>query len=575
MCGTIMFNENKYLLNFIFSAKLLIAGFFTMLLMSVSLAEKLEKYPEIANLQNINIFEVKANPNTISIEKGSSGTIDITINREDGFAGQVNLSIFPSPGLPAGVTAPFTPSSVPGNSSNSVLTLQVGETAASGTFNVVVAGTGNKDGTTFLRTVSVSLTITDPQPPGIVASFNFLEGNNILAGLGNISNNITLDQQDLPDVINFSANTSGAVTAVEWTFKEQGSANTIQTYTDNTTPYTLYPSGGWTVSPGVYELQAVQINNSDRGDAKRILITIESAPPPTFTVNATPAILSVFQGESVTTEIILNPVNNFSGAVDLVTNNLPEGVQGFFSITTLNTEGKSNLRFEADERAPVGSYSIEVRAMGPNQLEVRTTVDLTITRAFTPDFELSVNPNNLNIIRSESGRVSLTVKPLDGFNKAVSFEASTSDNLVSFDFNPSTIENGNGSTELTIFTLEEIELGLVEITIFAFADTIERSVNLALTIDPIPIELKPKNQFSPNGDGIDDVWVIEEIFEVPNYTVVVFDRSGKEVFKAQPYKNDWNGKNRNGVDLLPTTYFFTIKDGDGRVVKTGSLNLLR
>ncbi len=107
---------------------------------------------------SINVFEVLAEPQAITIEKGSSGTIDITINRATDFTGQVNLSIFPSPGLPANVNAPFTPSSVPAGTSNSVLTLEVGEQAVSGTYNVVIAGTGSQDGTTKLRTVSISLT---------------------------------------------------------------------------------------------------------------------------------------------------------------------------------------------------------------------------------------------------------------------------------------------------------------------------------------------------------------------------------------------------------------------------------
>ncbi len=532
-------------------------------------------YNESENFQNITIFEVLVEPTAISIERGSSATVNITINREETFTGQVNLSIFPSPGLPTGVMAPFTPSSVPGNSSSSILTLQIGETAISGTYNVVVAGTGNKDGTTYLRTRTIALTITDPQPPGVVASFNFLEGNNTLNGLSNISNNITLDVADLPTVINFSANTSGAVTSVEWVFKEQGSATNIQSYTDNSTPYTLYPSGGWSISTGVYELQAIQINNSERGDAKTIIITIESAPPPSFNLNANPSSLTIFQGEAKSTEIRLSPVNNFSGQVDLLTDDLPEGVEGFFSIITLDTEGTSNLRFEVDERAPTGSYSVRVMAMGPNQISSSIVVELNINRASLADFEFSANQNSLNIIRGENGKINLTVKPLNGFNQSVSFEVISTDNTIDFQFNPSELVNGNGTTELTIFTNEDLDLGTIDVNVFATADTLEKSVNLSLIIDPIPIVLKPKNQFSPNGDGIDDLWAIEKILEQPDHTVVVFDRLGKEVFKAQPYKNDWNGKNPNGDDLLPTTYFFTIKDAAGKVVNTGSVNLLR
>jgi gliding motility-associated-like protein len=525
--------------------------------------------------ENINVFEILAEQSEISIEKGSSGSINLSVNRATDFTGQVNLSIFPSPGLPAGVNAPFTPSAVPANASSSVLTLEISEQAISGTYNIVIAGTGSQDGTTRLRTVSISLTIEDVQPAGVIASFDFLQGASVLSGLSGIGNNISLDVQDLPEMINFSANTSGAVTAVEWKFKQQGSQNNIQAYLDNNAPYTLYPSGGWTVTTGVYELQAVQINNSETGAAKTIIITIESAPVPSFNITASPSSITLAQGESKSTEIKLSPVNSFVGQVDLVTDNLPEGVEGFFSITTLNSEGTSNLRFEADERAPVGSYSIRVQALGPDQLSASIIIDLNINRASSADFELSINRNSLNIIRGEEGRVNLTIKPLNGFDQTVNFEVISSNNLLDFQFNPAEVKDGNGSTEMIIRTTEEMDLGLIEVSIFATADTIERLVVLALTIDPIPIELKPKNQFSPNGDGIDDVWEIEEILELPDHTVLVFDRSGKEVFKAQPYNNDWDGKSMTGIDLLPTTYFFVVRDGGGAAVKSGTINLLR
>ncbi len=524
---------------------------------------------------DIDVFEVLATPEVVTIQKGSSETIDVTVNREDDFTGQVNLTIFPSPALPAYVTAPFSPSSLPSNSSSSVLTLQVGTEAVSGTYTVKIAGTGSQGGTTRLRTVSITLIIEDAQPAGVVASFNFLENDNPINGLSNINGNITLDVQNLPDILNFGANTNGPVTGVEWTFKEQGSGSNIQAYTDNSAPYYLFPSGGWTVNTGVYELLAVQVNNTERGEVKKIVITIESAPAPTFNISVSPSSLTVTQGESKGTVVTLIPENNFSGQVDLVTEDLPSGVEGFFSITTLNTEGTSNLRFEVGESAPVGSYSVRVNALGPNQISSSTIVELNINRASTADFELSANLNSLRIIKGENGKVSFTIKPLNGFNKTVNFQAAASDNLVDFEFNPAEITEGNGTTELTIFTTEDIDLGAVEISVSAISDTVIKSVELALNIDPIPIVINPTNQFSPNGDGIDDLWVIKKIEEFSDYTVVVFDRSGKEVLKAQPYQNDWNGKNQNGKDLLPTTYFYVVRDAGGSVIKTGSVNLLR
>ena len=46
-----------------------------------------------------------------------------------------------------------------------------------------------------------------------------------------------------------------------------------------------------------------------------------------------------------------------------------------------------------------------------------------------------------------------------------------------------------------------------------------------------------KYGFSPNGDGINDAWVIENITAFPNNTVSLFSRSGKLVFKQKNYQN--------------------------------------
>jgi gliding motility-associated-like protein len=63
---------------------------------------------------------------------------------------------------------------------------------------------------------------------------------------------------------------------------------------------------------------------------------------------------------------------------------------------------------------------------------------------------------------------------------------------------------------------------------------------------------------SPNGDGINDTWVIEGLQHYPNNTVKVFDKWGDQIFEESNYKNDWYGKGKNG--LVPDgTYYYLLK----------------
>ncbi len=54
------------------------------------------------------------------------------------------------------------------------------------------------------------------------------------------------------------------------------------------------------------------------------------------------------------------------------------------------------------------------------------------------------------------------------------------------------------------------------------------------------------NGFSPNHDGINDTWVIENITYFPKNVVKVFNRWGNQVFEARNYQNDWNGVSTEG-----------------------------
>ena len=75
-------------------------------------------------------------------------------------------------------------------------------------------------------------------------------------------------------------------------------------------------------------------------------------------------------------------------------------------------------------------------------------------------------------------------------------------------------------------------------------------------------KVKIYNAFSPNNDGINDVFVIEGIEKFKNNTVSVFNRWGTEVMKTKGYKNDWNGTWNN--EILPDgTYFYIFEDGEG------------
>lgn len=78
------------------------------------------------------------------------------------------------------------------------------------------------------------------------------------------------------------------------------------------------------------------------------------------------------------------------------------------------------------------------------------------------------------------------------------------------------------------------------------------------------------NSFTPNGDGINDTWIIDGIENYPNSEIIVWDRYSIVVLKVKTSGSfQWNGY-FNGRVLPTGTYWYIIKVSDGRVFQ-GSL----
>jgi gliding motility-associated-like protein len=83
------------------------------------------------------------------------------------------------------------------------------------------------------------------------------------------------------------------------------------------------------------------------------------------------------------------------------------------------------------------------------------------------------------------------------------------------------------------------------------------------------------NTFTPNADGINDLWVIKNIEQMPDCVVDVFNRFGQKVFTSVGYATPWDGKVKGGKHVPPGVYYYVIDLGNdiGRVA--GSVTVIR
>lgn len=90
-------------------------------------------------------------------------------------------------------------------------------------------------------------------------------------------------------------------------------------------------------------------------------------------------------------------------------------------------------------------------------------------------------------------------------------------------------------------------------------------------------DLDISEALTPNGDGINDTWEINNIQKHPNNSVAVYNRSGALVFFARSYQNTWDGHHNDRSKSLPSgSYYYQIDlDGNGSIEKKGWLYINR
>ena len=91
----------------------------------------------------------------------------------------------------------------------------------------------------------------------------------------------------------------------------------------------------------------------------------------------------------------------------------------------------------------------------------------------------------------------------------------------------------------------------------------------------VDYKLVPNNLLTPNGDGVNDKWVIPNIDMYPDNEVMVYDKAGRAVFAKRGYNNEWDGT-VNGKLLKEDAYFYVIKfNKDGALPIRGYVSIVR
>lgn len=91
--------------------------------------------------------------------------------------------------------------------------------------------------------------------------------------------------------------------------------------------------------------------------------------------------------------------------------------------------------------------------------------------------------------------------------------------------------------------------------------------------------LKIPEIITPNGDGFNDVLVIDSLENFPDNELLIFTRGETEVYRSYNYQNNWDGSwLQTSEPLAPGTYYYVLILNRGKAdekIFKGSLNIKR
>ena len=87
-------------------------------------------------------------------------------------------------------------------------------------------------------------------------------------------------------------------------------------------------------------------------------------------------------------------------------------------------------------------------------------------------------------------------------------------------------------------------------------------------------ELSIPSAFTPDGDGINDVWEIGNILSYESNVVEIYDRYGHLLLRSEGYDQPWDGRYQG--EILPTgTYYYSIILNEGAAYYKGAITILK
>ena len=401
--------------------------------------------------------------NSLNVPMGQSGQVTITSAASATLKSAVALTVT---GLPTGVTAAFSPTSIasPG-SGTSTLKFTAATSAVAGTYTLTVTGTGGAvtaKTTVSLVIVSPTFTLSSSATSATVTTGSTGQVVLTTAAQNGFSSAVALTVSGLP---------TGLTAAFSPTsIASPGSGTSTLKFTAATT-----------AAAGAYTLTVTGTGGSVTVKTTISLVIVS----PTFTLSSSATSATVTTGSTGQVVLTTAGQNGFNSAVALTVSGLPTGVTAAFSSTSIASPGSgtSTLKFTAAANAAPGTYTLTVTGTGGGLTE-KTTVSLTVV---SPTFTFSASAATATAVIGSSAQVTVATATQNGFSSAVTLTAGGLPSGVTAAFSPTSISgSAGGNSTLTLTVTSAAKAGSYPLTITAAGGGLTKTASLTLVVAPAP-----------------------------------------------------------------------------------------
>ncbi len=263
-------------------------------------------------------------------------------------------------------------------------------------------------------------------------------------------------------------------------------------------------------------------------------------------VNETPSAMAITKSNLYESNTINQVVGLLSttdqDASDSHTYSLVSGL-GSTDNTAFNVSGNQIRASQVFSSATKNSYSIRVRTTDKGGLSFEKVYTVSISQLPTLTGTGNEVGTKLQAVASTNPIISkgftskLNVSGIDTASYNWSPSASLSSTSI---YNPVAKPSQTQSYSVTV------------------TNNYGSSTTLSITVEVMEDwNLLANNILTPNGDGVNDKWEIENLSSYPNNQLIIMDRSSRVLYRKTVYANEWNGL-FNGIPLPSDTYYYVL-----------------